>query len=131
MLYNTCNVYAQSINGHYANWNSSEARISNCNEPFSLPSLLYLFFPPILLLFFFLFSFFPFPRGSQTGLKTGGFVVRVGKLALHAVLVLTLTLIINYSAKVSAETWSTSVQSQGKNILSQGYSTKNWSTYIK
>lgn len=50
--------------------------------------------------------------------------MRVGKLALHAVLVLALTLIINYTAKVSAETWATSVQSQVKNIPSQGYSTQ-------
>ncbi|XP_059390349.1 probable C-mannosyltransferase DPY19L3 isoform X1 [Carassius carassius] len=35
----------------------------------------------------------------QTGLKTGGFVIRVGKLALHTLLVLTLTFTINYSAK--------------------------------
>lgn len=91
----------------------------------SLYQVCFTYFFPLSFYSFFLFPFFPFPRGSQTGLKTGGFVVRVGKLALHAVLVLTLTLIINYSAKVSAETWSTSVQSQGKNILSQGYSTKN------
>lgn len=50
--------------------------------------------------------------------------MRVGKLALHAVLVLALTLIINYTAKVSAETWATSVQSQVKNIPSQGCSTQ-------
>uniref|UniRef100_A0A8C1ANP6 Dpy-19 like C-mannosyltransferase 3 n=1 Tax=Cyprinus carpio carpio TaxID=630221 RepID=A0A8C1ANP6_CYPCA len=37
--------------------------------------------------------------GFQTGLKTGGFVIRVGKLALHTLLVLTLTFTINYSAK--------------------------------
>ncbi|XP_017314796.1 probable C-mannosyltransferase DPY19L3 isoform X2 [Ictalurus punctatus] len=40
-----------------------------------------------------------FIKHFQTGLKTGGFVMRVGKLALHAVLVLALTLIINYTAK--------------------------------
>ncbi|KAF7687993.1 hypothetical protein HF521_013999 [Silurus meridionalis] len=40
-----------------------------------------------------------FVKHFQTGLKVGGFVTRVGKLALHAVLVLVLTLIINYSAK--------------------------------
>ncbi|KAB5525937.1 hypothetical protein PHYPO_G00145940 [Pangasianodon hypophthalmus] len=40
-----------------------------------------------------------FIKHFQTGLKTGGFVMRVGKLALHVVLVLALTLIINYSAK--------------------------------
>ncbi|XP_072527775.1 protein C-mannosyl-transferase DPY19L3 isoform X2 [Salminus brasiliensis] len=40
-----------------------------------------------------------FIKHFQTGLKTGGFVVRVGKLVLHAFLVLTLTFIINYSAK--------------------------------
>ncbi|XP_022521009.2 probable C-mannosyltransferase DPY19L3 isoform X2 [Astyanax mexicanus] len=40
-----------------------------------------------------------FIKHFQTGLKTGGFVVRVGKLVLHVFLVLTLTFIINYSAK--------------------------------
>lgn len=84
------------------------------------------------MVFFFLFLFllllfiyfFLTSCASQTGLKTGGFVIRVGKLALHAVLVLTLTLIINYSAKVSAETWTTSVQSQGEKILSRRNPTK-------
>lgn len=60
-----------------------------------------------------LFAFSAF-YSLQTGLKTGGLVTRVGKLAVHAVLVLVLTLIINYSTKVSAETWTTSVQ--GENI---------------
>uniref|UniRef100_A0A8C1H6P2 Dpy-19 like C-mannosyltransferase 3 n=1 Tax=Cyprinus carpio carpio TaxID=630221 RepID=A0A8C1H6P2_CYPCA len=40
-----------------------------------------------------------FIKHFQTGLKTGGFVIRVGKLALHTLLVLTLTFTINYSAK--------------------------------
>ncbi|XP_053472501.1 probable C-mannosyltransferase DPY19L3 isoform X3 [Ictalurus furcatus] len=40
-----------------------------------------------------------FIKHFQTGLKMGGFVMRVGKLALHAILVLALTLIINYTAK--------------------------------
>lgn len=40
-----------------------------------------------------------FVKHFQTGLKTGGFVIRVGKLALHTLLVLTLTFTINYSAK--------------------------------
>ncbi|XP_067293676.1 protein C-mannosyl-transferase DPY19L3 [Pseudorasbora parva] len=40
-----------------------------------------------------------FIKHFQTGLKTGSFVVRVGKLALHTLLVLTLTFTINYSAK--------------------------------
>ncbi|XP_051557942.1 probable C-mannosyltransferase DPY19L3 isoform X1 [Myxocyprinus asiaticus] len=40
-----------------------------------------------------------FIKHFQTRLKTGGFVTRVGKLALHTLLVLTLTFIINYSAK--------------------------------
>uniref|UniRef100_A0A8C2GCH9 Dpy-19 like C-mannosyltransferase 3 n=1 Tax=Cyprinus carpio TaxID=7962 RepID=A0A8C2GCH9_CYPCA len=40
-----------------------------------------------------------FIKHFQTGLKTGGFVTRVGKLALHTLLVLTLTFTINYSAK--------------------------------
>ncbi|XP_043100093.1 probable C-mannosyltransferase DPY19L3 isoform X2 [Puntigrus tetrazona] len=40
-----------------------------------------------------------FIKHFQTGLKTGGFVMRVGKLALHTLLVLTLTFSINYSAK--------------------------------
>uniref|UniRef100_A0A671PZN1 Probable C-mannosyltransferase DPY19L3 n=1 Tax=Sinocyclocheilus anshuiensis TaxID=1608454 RepID=A0A671PZN1_9TELE len=40
-----------------------------------------------------------FIKHFQTGLKMGGFVIRVGKLALHTLLVLTLTFTINYSAK--------------------------------
>ncbi|XP_066514209.1 protein C-mannosyl-transferase DPY19L3-like isoform X3 [Hoplias malabaricus] len=40
-----------------------------------------------------------FIKHFQTGLKTGSCVARVAKLALHACLVLTLTFIINYSAK--------------------------------
>uniref|UniRef100_A0A673H1F4 Probable C-mannosyltransferase DPY19L3 n=1 Tax=Sinocyclocheilus rhinocerous TaxID=307959 RepID=A0A673H1F4_9TELE len=40
-----------------------------------------------------------FIKHFQTGLKTGGFVIRIGKLALHTLLVLTLTFTINYSAK--------------------------------
>uniref|UniRef100_A0A672LFC7 Dpy-19 like C-mannosyltransferase 3 n=1 Tax=Sinocyclocheilus grahami TaxID=75366 RepID=A0A672LFC7_SINGR len=40
-----------------------------------------------------------FIKHFQMGLKTGGFVIRVGKLALHTLLVLTLTFTINYSAK--------------------------------
>ncbi|XP_059370418.1 probable C-mannosyltransferase DPY19L3 [Carassius carassius] len=40
-----------------------------------------------------------FIKHFQTGLKTGSFVIRVGKLALHTLLVLTLTFTINYSAK--------------------------------
>ncbi|XP_056604474.1 probable C-mannosyltransferase DPY19L3 isoform X2 [Triplophysa dalaica] len=40
-----------------------------------------------------------FIRHFQTGLKTGGFVTRIGKLSLHTLLVFTLTFLINYSAK--------------------------------
>ncbi|XP_056098543.1 probable C-mannosyltransferase DPY19L3 isoform X1 [Rhinichthys klamathensis goyatoka] len=40
-----------------------------------------------------------FIKHFQKGLKTGSFVIRVGKLALHTLLVLTLTFTINYSAK--------------------------------
>ncbi|XP_026071847.1 probable C-mannosyltransferase DPY19L3 [Carassius auratus] len=40
-----------------------------------------------------------FIKHFQTGLKTGSFVIRVGKLALHTLLVFTLTFTINYSAK--------------------------------
>ncbi|XP_073763348.1 protein C-mannosyl-transferase DPY19L3 isoform X8 [Danio rerio] len=40
-----------------------------------------------------------FIKHFQTGLKMGGFVIRVGKLALHTLLVLALTFTINYSAK--------------------------------
>ncbi|KAK9971958.1 hypothetical protein ABG768_025296 [Culter alburnus] len=40
-----------------------------------------------------------FIKHFQTGLKTGSFVIRVGKLALHTLLVLTSTFTINYSAK--------------------------------
>ncbi|TRY80206.1 hypothetical protein DNTS_017765 [Danionella cerebrum] len=40
-----------------------------------------------------------FIKHFQTGLKTGGFIVRVGKLALHTLLVLTLTFFINFLAK--------------------------------
>ncbi|XP_048041179.1 probable C-mannosyltransferase DPY19L3 isoform X2 [Megalobrama amblycephala] len=40
-----------------------------------------------------------FIKHFQTGLKTGSFVIRVGKLALHTLLVLTSTFSINYSAK--------------------------------
>ncbi|XP_073715308.1 protein C-mannosyl-transferase DPY19L3 isoform X1 [Misgurnus anguillicaudatus] len=40
-----------------------------------------------------------FIRHFQTGLKTGGFVRRIGKLCLHTLLVLALTFIINYSTK--------------------------------
>ncbi|XP_035376811.1 probable C-mannosyltransferase DPY19L3 isoform X1 [Electrophorus electricus] len=40
-----------------------------------------------------------FVKHFQKGLKTGGLFVRIAKLALHTLLVLALTLIINYSAK--------------------------------
>ncbi|XP_076854411.1 protein C-mannosyl-transferase DPY19L3 isoform X2 [Brachyhypopomus gauderio] len=40
-----------------------------------------------------------FVKRFQTGLKTGGLLVRLAKLALHTLLVLGLTLIINYSVK--------------------------------